>query len=138
MCVVENVVDYSFDTSEVDNCEVGRHLECPSIYMKTDEYLMNKALDIIPDLRKVNCASGNKFVSTSVEKEQIGRQFHCDIVEMESAGILLVANMHDIGVLFIKGISDTLRGGPDEFRTMYEKLSDVCFKIILSLLNNNL
>lgn len=138
VCVIENVVDYSFDTSEVDNCEVGRHLEYPSIYLKTDEELLKRALKIVPDLKKVNCASGSKFVSTSEEKAQISKQFHCDIVEMEAAGILLTANMHDVGVLFIKGISDTLHGGREEFRSMFEKSSDACFQIILNLLNCNL
>lgn len=138
VCVIENVVDYSFDTSEVDNCEVGRHLEYPSIYLKTDEQLLEKALTIVPDLKKVNCASGTKFVSTSEEKAQISKQFLCDIVEMEAAGILLTANMHDVGVLFIKGISDTFHGGPEEFHSMYEKSSDACFQIILSLLNHKL
>lgn len=138
VCVIENVVDYSFDTSEADNCEVGRHLEYSSIYLKTDEDLLKRALKIVPNLKKVNCASGSKFVSTSEEKAQINEQFLCDIVEMEAAGILLTANMHDVGVLFIKGISDTFHGGREEFISMFEKSSDACFQIILSLLNNNL
>lgn len=138
VCVIDNVVDYLFDTSEVDDCEAGRHLEYPSIYLKTDERLLEKALKIVPSLKKVNCASGTKFVSTSEEKAQINKRFCCDIVEMEAAGILLTANMHDVGVLFIKGISDTFHGGPEEFRSMFEKSSDACFQIILNLLSNNL
>lgn len=138
VCIVDNVVDYSFDTSEVDNCEVGRHLDYPSIYLKTDAELLQKALAVVPGLKKVNCASGTKFVGTSEERAQIRKQFRCDIVEMEAAGILLTANMHDIGVLFIKGISDTFHGGPEEFLAMYEKSSDACFRIILSLLNSSL
>mgnify|MGYP000004730726 CR=1 FL=1 len=138
VCVIENVVDYSFDTSEVDHCEVGRHLEYPSIYLKTDEALLKKALKIIPGLKKVNCASGMKFVSTSEEKAQINKQFHCEIIEMEAAGILLTADMHDVGVLFIKGISDTLHGGAEEYKSIYEKSSDTCFQIILNLLDQNL
>lgn len=138
VCVIENVVDYLFDTSEVDHCEVGRHLEYPSIYLKTDEKLLEKALEIIPGLKKVNCASGTKFVSTSEEKTQINKQFCCDIVEMEAAGILLTANMHDVPVLFVKGISDTLHGGAEEFHSMYETSSDACFRIILNLLDQNL
>ncbi len=78
-------------------------------------------------MKKVNCASGTKFVSTSEEKTQINKQFCCDIVEMEAAGILLTANMHDVPVLFVKGISDTLHGGAEEFHSMYETSSDACF-----------
>lgn len=138
VCVVENVVDYSFDTSEADNTEVGRHNEYPSIYLKTDEELLKKALQLVPGLKRVNCASGSKFVSTREEKAHISEQFHCDIVEMEAAGILLTANMHDVGVLFIKGISDTLHGGAEEFFAMFEKSSDACFQIISSLLDSGL
>lgn len=137
VCLIENVVDYAFDTSEADNCEAGRHCEYPSIYLKTNEELMEKALRIVPGLRKVNCASGTKFVSTAEEKTQIHRAFHCEIVEMEAAGILLTADMHDIGVLFIKGISDSLHVGKEEFFAMCKKSSDVCLKIVTQLLEQD-
>ncbi len=134
VCVVDNVVDYAFDTSEVDKCEVGRHCEYPSVYLKADDKLIEKALQIIPGLCKVNCASGSKFISTPEEKSQINRDFNCDIVEMEAAGILLTADMHSVGVLFIKGISDGLHGGKEEFLAMRKKSSDVCLEIVLQLL----
>ncbi len=137
VCVVDNVVDYAFDTSEADNCEVGRHCEYPSVYLKTDDKLIEKALQIIPGLRKVNCASGSKFVSTPEEKSRINREFNCDIIEMEAAGILLTADMHNVGVLFIKGISDSFHGGKEEFFAMYQKSSDVCLKIVLQLLEHD-
>lgn len=137
VCLVDHVVDYTFDTSEVDGCEIGRHLEYPSVYLKADEKLIENALQIIPGLRKVNCASGTKFVSTAEEKLQISRDFNCEIVEMEAAGILLTADMHGVGVLFIKGISDSLHGGKEEFLAMYRKSSDVCLKIVAQLLEQN-
>ena len=137
VCLVDNVVDYAFDTSEADNCEIGRHLDYPSIYLKADEILLEKALRIVPDLPKVNCASGSKFVSTAEEKLQISRDFNCEIVEMEAAGILLTADMHNVGVLFIKGISDSLHGGKEEFHNMYKKSSDVCLQIVLKLLEQD-
>ena len=137
VCLIDNVVDYAFDTSEADGCEVGRHCEYPSVYLKTDDNLIEKALQIIPGLRKVNCASGSKFVSSPQEKSQIHRDFNCDIVEMEAAGILLTADMHDVGVLFIKGICDSLHGGKEEFFAMYQKSSDVCLKIVMQLLEQD-
>lgn len=137
VCLIDNVVDYAFDTSEADGCEVGRHLEYPSVYLKTDEKLIKEALKIIPYLRKVNCASGSKFVSTPEEKARIHRDFNCDIIEMEAAGILLTADMHNVGVLFIKGISDSLHGGKEEFFAMYRKSSDVCLKVVMKLLQQD-
>ncbi len=137
VCLVDNVVDYAFDTSEADNCEIGRHLDYPSVYLKADEKLIEKALQIIPELPKINCASGSKFVSTAEEKLQISRDFNCEIVEMEAAGILLTADMHNVGVLFIKGISDSLHGGKEEFHNMCKKSSDVCLQIVLKLLEQD-
>ncbi len=137
VCLVDSVVDYAFDTSEVNDCEKGRHLDYPSVYLKASEKLIENALRIIPDIRKVNCASGTKFVSTAEEKKQINREFNCEIVEMEAAGILLTADMHGVGVLFIKGISDSLNGGKDEFLAMFRRSSDVCLEIVEQLLEQD-
>ena len=90
VCLIDNVVDYSFDTSEADNCEIGRHLDYPSIYLKADEKLIEKALKIIPDLPRVNCASGSKFVSTAEEKLQISRDFKEDLA---SEGMVLFSGI---------------------------------------------
>ncbi len=133
-CVVENVVDYSFDTSQIDGCEVGRHLRYPSIFLPADKALLEKALSLNPDLVKVNCASGNKFVGTAEEKRWLHTAFQCDIVEMEAAAILLICDMHQVPCLFIKGISDTLHGGADEFKAMFDKASEDCFEIVLGIM----
>ena len=138
VCLVDRVVDYTFDTSEADGCEVGRHLEYPSIHLKTNEKLIEKALEVVPSLVRVSCASGSKFVASPEEKLRIHQDFECDIIDMEAAGILLTADMHDIGVLFIKGISDSLHGGKEEFLAMYRKSSDVCLQIVMQLLEQKL
>ena len=137
VCLVDNVVDYVFDTSEADNCEIGRHLDYLSVYLKANEKLIERSLQIILGLPKVNCASDSKFVSTAEEKMQISRDFNCEIIEMEAAGILLTADMHNVGVLFIKGISDSLHGGKEEFYNMRIKSSDVCLKIVMKLLEQD-
>ena len=134
VCLIDNIIDYAFDTSEADGCEVGRHLDYPSIFMPSDRHLLDKAMEIFPELKKVNCASGAKFVSTEEEKSRIHRTFNADIIDMESAGILLVADMHDTAVLFVKGISDTLHGGKEEFLSMYRKASETCVQIIIKML----
>ena len=43
-CVVESVVHYDFDTSTIDNCEVGRYLEYPSIYIPAPRSLWTPPL----------------------------------------------------------------------------------------------
>ncbi|MDI9520416.1 MAG: 5'-methylthioadenosine/S-adenosylhomocysteine nucleosidase [Bacillota bacterium] len=133
-CVVEKIVDYMFDTSEIDGGEPGRHQRYPGIYLPADESLIQKALAIVPELRRVTCASGNKFVGTADEKRWLHQTFNCDIVEMEAAAIQLICDMHDIPCLFIKGISDTLHGGAEEFTRMFEAASDDCFRIVSEIM----
>ena len=62
-CIVESVVHYDFDTSAVDDCEVGRYLNYPSIYIPTTKSIVEKAVSIEPTLKKVICASGDKFIA---------------------------------------------------------------------------
>ena len=44
MCVVERVVHYDFDTTEVDAGEVGRYFSYPDIYIPTTPDLVEKAV----------------------------------------------------------------------------------------------
>ena len=133
-CVVERIVDYSFDTSELDDCEPGRHLNYPEVFLPADKGLMDKALEVVPTLKKVTCASGNKFVGSAEEKRWLHETFHCDIVEMEAAAIQLIADMHGVPCLFIKGISDTLHGGAEEFSKMFDAASNDCFAIVSAIM----
>lgn len=135
-CVVERIVDYSFDTSEIDCCEPGRHLAYPTVFLPADKGLMDKAQQIVPNLIKVTCASGNKFVGTAEEKRRLRAEFDCDIVEMEAAAIQLIGDMHAVPCLFIKGISDTLHGGAEEFSRMFDKASEDCFLIVTEILKS--
>lgn len=69
MCVVESVVHYDFDTTEVDAVEVGRYLTYPDIYIPTTPDLVEKAENLQPDLKRVVCASGDKFIGNPEKKE---------------------------------------------------------------------
>lgn len=133
-CVVEKIVDYMYDTSEADHCERGRHLNYPDIYLPADEALIQKALAVVPELQRVTCASGNKFVGTAEEKRWLRQAFNCDIVEMEAAGIQLICDMHGIPCLFVKGVSDSLYGGAKEFAEMFETASEACFQIVSDIM----
>ena len=64
ICIVESVVHYDFHTSHADECEVGRYLGYPNIYIPATKEVIDKALEINPLLRKVVCASGDKFISS--------------------------------------------------------------------------
>ena len=73
-CVVESVVHYDFDTSTIDNCEVGRYLEYPSIYIPAPSELVDAAIAAEPSLKRVICASGDKFVD---EEARPACRFQC-------------------------------------------------------------
>ena len=62
-CVVEKVVHYDFDTSAVDNWEVGRYAEYPDPYIPTNSDLLHKAIAITPELMPVISASADKFIA---------------------------------------------------------------------------
>lgn len=75
MCVVESVVHYDFDTTEVDAVEVGRYLTYPDIYIPTTPDLVEKAENLQPDLKRVVCASGDKFIGNPEKKKEMHRVF---------------------------------------------------------------
>lgn len=134
VCVVTNVVHYDFDTSVVDNCEVGRHLDYPSIYIPTDTNLVAKAITVFPELMPVVCASGNKFVADINEKEHIHKSFGTEIVDMESAGIVLTCNRNGIPCLLIKMVADGITGGAAEFSREFMKSSEACLDVLTELI----
>ncbi len=128
-CVVEKIVHYCFDTSEIDGCEVGRHLEYDSIFIPTDKKLMETALELDKDLKVVTCASGERFIDDVQEKLALGREFKSDICEMEAAAIQLIADRNGVPCLFLKAVSDSLYGGAEEYDNLIEDTSSVCAKM---------
>lgn len=128
-CIVDRVVHYEFDTSPIDNCEVGRYLQYPDIYLPATPELVARAVAIEPSLKVVTCASGDKFVDTAERKAALHRQFGADICEMEAAAIVLTCNRNRIPCLLIKTVSDSLTGGAEEFTTGLTRTSEVCLAV---------
>lgn len=137
LCVVEKVVHYPFDTSEIDHCEVGRYVEdYPTIYMPATPSLVKEVVRMNPNIKVVTCASGDKFVGSAEEKEKIHREFHADICEMESAGIIKTANKNNVPCLCIKMVADTVNGGADEYTKVFDQTSLECLKVMDSIMKN--
>lgn len=126
-CIVEKAVHYDFDLSQLDSVAIGQYPNFMDIYLYPDKTLIEKALSICPYLKKVTCASGDKFVSLPEEKFKLHRDFGADICEMESAAIILTCNRNKIPCLLIKAVSDSLVGGGGEFYSELKKTSDICF-----------
>ncbi len=133
-CLVEKIVHYSFDTSEIDNCEVGRHLEYDSIYIPTNKELINIAHQVDAGLKLVCCASGDKFVGSPEEKHELHKKFNADICEMEAAAIILIANKAKVPCLFVKTVSDSIEGGASEFSNTLSRCSNLCMNIVKQLI----
>jgi adenosylhomocysteine nucleosidase len=100
-CIVESVVHYDFDTSDIYDCCVGRYPDYPSVYIPTTKEIVDKAIEIEPTLKKVICASGDKFISSKEKKEGLHDMFNADICEMEAAGVVLTCNRNKVPCMLI-------------------------------------
>lgn len=134
-CIVESVVHYDFDTSYISNDEVGRYLEYPDIYIPATKELVDKAININPTLKKVICASGDKFIGEGREKEKLNKLFKADICEMEAAGIVLTCNKNKVPCILIKSVSDSISGGAEEFKNMFYTSAETCLEITVAILD---
>ena len=137
LCVVERVIHYDFDTTNWLNLPRGQYPDQPSPYVYTDRELLSKALEINPSMKKVTCASADKFVDSPDAKRELHEKYGADICEMEAAGIALTCARNNIPFLLIKTVSDSLNGGALEFMAELRRVSAIGFdtadKIIRSL-----
>ena len=135
-CIVEKAVHYDFDTSAIDNCEVGRYIDLPSLYLYPSAELINLATSIHPEMKSVICASGDKFVADAKQKEDLHNKFNADICEMEAAAIILTSNRNDVPCILIKTVSDSITGGADEFLERINDTADICLEIADKIIKN--
>ena len=127
--MVEKVVHYDFDTSEIDGWEPARYAEYPSPFIPVKEEMLALAEQIQPDLKRVICASADKFVGNPDNKAALHEKFGAEICEMEAAGILLTCNRSGIPCLMIKTVSDSITGGAEEFAAEVNRSAEVCLNI---------
>lgn len=136
VCVVESVVDYNYDVSQFTGLEKGRHMQYDSVFMKTNAELIDAAVRTEPSLKKVICASGDKFVASAMEKSMLNEQFGADICEMEAAGILLTCDRNSVPCLMIKAVSDALTGGAEQFKCEIDHCADICLDTLDGIVEN--
>ncbi len=128
-CVVESVVHYDFDTSEAGWAETGRYLDYPSIYIPATAELVDKAVGIHPQLKRVICASADKFVGDPEKKRRLHELYKADICEMEAAGVVLTCNRSKVPCLLIKTVSDGIEGGAEEFNAELQHSAALCLQV---------
>lgn len=127
--VVESVVHYDFDTSAWNGCEVGRYEAYPTPCIPTTPSLVGRALELYPELKKVVCASADKFVDSAEAKKELHERFGADICEMESAGVVLTCNRAGVPCLVVKTVSDGIKGGAEEFSREVTRSAELCLAI---------
>ena len=130
LCIVERAIHYDFDTTDWLDLPRGQYPGYESPYLAADAALLQKALTIKPDLKKVTCASADKFVSQPAAKAALHADYGANVCEMEAAGILLTCRRNGVPCLLLKAVSDTLTGGGREFMQELRRVSDICFDVL--------
>ncbi len=128
-CVVESVVHYDFDVSEWQDIEAGRYMQYPTPRIPTTPALVDKACAVEPTLRRVVCASADKFVGGAEKKRALHERWGAEICEMEAAGIVLTCRRAGVPCLLIKTVSDSITGGAEEFNRELERSALVCLTV---------
>ena len=128
-CVVESVVHYDFDVSDWQDIEAGRYMQFPTPRIPATPELVEKACAIEPSLRRVVCASADKFVGSEERKRALHERWGAEICEMEAAGIVLTCHRAGVPCLLIKTVSDSITGGAEEFDRELERSAGVCLAV---------
>lgn len=136
ICLVNKVIHYRYDCSEFMPLKVGQVEGHDSIYLEVDKKLINEVKKILKDIKLVTCCSGDKFIATAKEKESIHKAFNADIVDMESSGIVLVAEANDIPCLLFKAVSDGLNDGAEGFYKELENASIKCLETAIKVIDS--
>jgi len=131
---VKSVVHYDYDISAYIGCPPCQYDGLADIYIPADEQLLAVAARVAPEIPQVICASADKFVAGLEAKSALHERFGAEICEMESAGILLTARRNSVPALFVKGVSDSVTGGAEEFAAMVHSSANVCLQVPLKLL----
>ena len=128
-CVVERVVHYDFDTSAYDNTRPGQYAEYPDEYLYPTPELVERAVAIAPELRRVTCASGDKFVDGQQAKAALHERWGAHICEMEAAAVVLTCGRAKLPCLLIKTVSDGLLEGAEAFGDALQRTSEQCLAV---------
>lgn len=131
---VKDVVHYDMDTSPIDNVEKGRYLLFDDVYVKTDETLLLKALKV-ESLPVVRCASADKFVEDSLQKQRLAEEYQADVCDMESAAIAIVCKYARVPCLMLKAVSDSLTGGGKEYHESVQIAVDSYMRFVDELVS---
>lgn len=137
---VDKILDYGFDTSLIDNCKEHAHIELgyKEPIMEVKNEFKNKIYSEFPNILKVTCSSSNLFIGDPTIKQNISQMYGASICEMESSAIFLTCIKNHVPCFFVKAVSDTVKGGADEYNKFVKDAADKALTILEKILNTNL
>ncbi len=132
----------------------GKDRITPLLFFEVDSTLLDRAKsswqdlnlkpvrDRIPQVRVGGKGvSGNSFIDQKEKREYLKKEFDAQIVDMESAAVVQVANINGIPVLVVRSCSD-LAGGSgsetatEELKEFFKVAADNSAGFVLKLLKN--
>lgn len=132
----------------------GENKVTPVLFFNVDSTLIERAKSSLPGLNlkpikdrvpQVRIGgkgvSGNSFIDQKEKREYLKKQFDAQIVDMESAAVVQVANINGIPVLVVRSCSD-LAGGSgsetatEELKEFFKVAADNSASFVLELLKN--
>lgn len=130
--LINEVIDFDFDTDPIDHKGKGYHEELVKYQLKSDINLLNLAQKItsLPIL-KLGCS--NKFIDKKEVKENIFEEFKVDVVDMESFGFLVSSKLFNTPCLILKGVSDAFLDGSTSYLVKASEVATKTFKILLKI-----
>ena len=137
-CVVERLVHYDFDTSAYDGTLPGQYFEYPDVYLYPTPALVDRAVAICPELKRVTCASADKFVDGEEAKRALHETWGADICEMEAAAVVLTCDRSGVPCLLIKAVSDSMGGGAEDFAKEFERCAAICLETVDRIINSGI
>jgi S-ribosylhomocysteine lyase len=107
--MVKDIVHYDFDLTGIDNVKIAQYPGKSNEFFETDISYFDSIQKIYGDkIKLTRCATGDKFISDIKIQEKLVKNFNADICDMESAGIVLTAQKHNIPAILIKTVSDVV------------------------------
>ncbi len=131
--VVSRVLNYDFDISPIDPVKKYQYLEYPDEFIPLNGEMVEKAIGIMPQLKKVTVASGGRFIEKKEDKDALAA-LDCQICDMEIAAIARICLTNGVRCLSIKCISDTYAGDGGDFNQNVIRSAEVAFGVLKEII----
>ena len=138
IAISSSVVQHDMDTSPLGD-PVGLVSGINVINFNADEHLIKKAEAVLKEnnfnFKTGVIASGDQFIATKTQKENIIKNFNAIACEMEGASIGHTAFVNNVGFIVIRAISDSADDASTlDYPTFLKMAAENSTKITLNLI----